>query len=68
MELYTERVSLGPGKVGWIAYGDEVLNYAIQSDRVLRATGRGRLRRDAIRSARTHGEWIDTSASREGDW
>ena len=64
VELHTEKIE----NIGWIAYPAHVLNYANQSDRVMRATGRGRLRRDALTSARTHGEWIDTSASQEGDW
>ena len=46
----------------WIAYPEHVRAYADTDDRISRAAGRGKLKRDAIASAAAGGAWIDTSA------
>ncbi len=57
--LHTEKVTqnyrTADGNMGtrtfWIAYPDHVAGYGHMSDRISRATGQGRTRRDALTAA-----------------
>ncbi len=57
--LHTEKVTQNyqprPGEMAtrtfWIAYPDHVAGYGHMSDRISRATGQGRTRREALAAA-----------------
>ncbi len=54
-EKVTQNYQPRPGQMAtrtfWIAYPDHVAGYGHMSDRISRATGQGRTRREALASA-----------------